>query len=721
MRKLFLSICTLYIAATASALTIPLWSTSTPTNPSWEQLVVLDEDFCSQLAVGDRIRVHVAELPGTEDWRSVILRNNNNTETDDRQFKVTATGDFTISLDATDVSKYRSGMRITADKINVDKIDYIKLSSNESETIWTGSSNLNWTTTYVEVTAAEGALFAEGDELIINLSNKYKSGSDQWLKVFLYNASGTEINNTTIEIGRASEVDCPAFVKYTLTSTLATSLQSGFRVSGDGVTASSIMIYKAAQAGDERILWEGSISPSWGNSVFTADATFSSSLSSGDQVSVLVSGKGSGQWPKIFLLGNANGQDKELGTVLLDQIESFPYEAKINITSDILTELKDSKLTISGANGATITQIKYRKDANYIAAKEQTLWTGTITNITWSDGGTQPNLKSDKNISFDELQVGDAIKVYVGEGTTENAGYQLKTSDWNELAGANGTVNKYGSFSYVIPTEEIAENIKENGVILSGSGTYEVVQIALLKAERFTIDENEDPLIALTNHNNQTLDFTITRPFYRDGYFNTICVPFSLTAEQIANSPLAEATIRQFTDAILSGSGEETSVDIYLAPAETIEAGRPYMISFPNTGDVLNSLTFRNVTISTTTPSFITHNGLKFQGMFAPEHLAESGNNYLFLGAENTLYWPNDAEESAKLKGFRAYFEIVESASSRSPIRRGMAARLMDQHNSPTAVDNIEADKHKTEKIIYDGQIIIIREDIRYNIIGQIL
>ncbi len=92
------------------------------------------------------------------------------------------------------------------------------------------------------------------------------------------------------------------------------------------------------------------------------------------------------------------------------------------------------------------------------------------------------------------------------------------------------------------------------------------------------------------------------RTLLRNGDWNTLCLPFPLTAKQIAASPLAGATIKEMlTTSNLDGEGMLT---LHFQDASTIEAGKPYIVrwdpmatitSIPiinPVGNVLGSLNF---------------------------------------------------------------------------------------------------------------------------------
>ncbi len=213
---------------------------------------------------------------------------------------------------------------------------------------------------------------------------------------------------------------------------------------------------------------------------------------------------------------------------------------------------------------------------------------------------------------------------------------------------------------------------------------------------------------------NTTINLTINRTLYKDGYLNTLCLPFSLTAEEIAVSPLTGCQLFEFESAEKIGNAQ---LDIRMTPTDHIEAGKPYLIQWANTGEVMYSLEFKGVTITTDEGQTIgAEDEVQFVGNINTTGTAgmENGNeNHLFVGAYNTLYWPNTDNG---LKGFRAHFEVPTSGVLSVP--RNTPARIVMQRNLPTDISKTVIVK-EGEKLLRDGRLIIIRNGVEYNAIGQ--
>lgn len=144
---------------------------------------------------------------------------------------------------------------------------------------------------------------------------------------------------------------------------------------------------------------------------------------------------------------------------------------------------------------------------------------------------------------------------------------------------------------------------------------------------------------------NTTTNLTINRKLYKDGYYNTLCLPFDQSAADLAETtnPLYGFTIYAFDGATKIGDAQ---LDIRVTETDHIEAGVPYLLVWPTqTDEVLTSLEFKGVTITTDEGRTIGEPyEVQFVGNISTtgEKGMENGNhNHLFIGANNELFWPN--------------------------------------------------------------------------------
>ena len=150
------------------------------------------------------------------------------------------------------------------------------------------------------------------------------------------------------------------------------------------------------------------------------------------------------------------------------------------------------------------------------------------------------------------------------------------------------------------------------------------------------------------------------RKLYKNNDWNTLCLPFSFSATQIAGSEqLAGATLKEL-DASASKFESNGTLTLTFVPATNIEAGKPYLIKWAS-GDNLENPVFNGVTITSNAPTPVEFsnavgNNCQFVGQYAPFSITE-GNRYeiLMLGSGSKLgYSHNDR----MLRCFRAHFVV---------------------------------------------------------------
>ena len=219
-----------------------------------------------------------------------------------------------------------------------------------------------------------------------------------------------------------------------------------------------------------------------------------------------------------------------------------------------------------------------------------------------------------------------------------------------------------------------------------------------------------------------TTNLTIQRKLYKDGWLNTICLPFDVAT--LDGTPLEGGEIFEFDHANVDMSGSAASLDMVVVPTDHMEAGKPYFIRWANTGEVLEEMEFKNIAITQTTGLEVqgTEGNVRFKGHLGMIHIEkedELSSDYcnLYLIAGNQFRWPV-ANDVTNMKGFRAYFRVKVSGAG-AP-RRGAPARIIFAEKNTTAINNVEAVKG-ARKMIENGQLVIIREGIRYNAAGQIV
>ena len=409
--------------------------------------------------------------------------------------------------------------------------------------------------------------------------------------------------------------------------------------------------------------------------------------------------------------------------------ESKTFKDAFNVTLS-LPESTDANSTIHYAIGATATaesplykgpiNISAENDGDKVILRavvvdpygnvgQQKYCTYTKTTAIVFDFTANPNawgIKPQKDNSKDGSNVvaGKELKVS-GVMMTATNGSQYGTC----LYGTTSvTLNVYngGSITFTAPdgyniSEIKFDNSKANfttkegnyangiwvgnahAVKFSNNDNKIAIKTATIKlvATFQTLDESKDNTETISNNNGKAVDIKLTRTLIANKW-NTFCVPFET---EIAGTALEGATVKTI--------GTVVGNVINLEDATKIEAGVPYLV-MPNTENIVNP-TFKNVTISVTTPIVKGNDEYKFVGTYSPKTITVDEFGKIWgVTAEGKL-----AKINAKttMKGLRAYFVFPTNA----------AAAKLNFDGETTGINSIETEATVNGKVYnLNGQYV---------------
>lgn len=265
-------------------------------------------------------------------------------------------------------------------------------------------------------------------------------------------------------------------------------------------------------------------------------------------------------------------------------------------------------------------------DRQYVAANLGRDWGGTNANVYYL------NLKNEigSKLSYKWTNMGGAV-------TAGTANLHIYDFDPTVNANYNTTGTSGANVNGTLTADQAKERYTE-AVTQLGFTPEKIYDIAL--------DENivyNDIRIAAANGG--TGDVTLTRPITADQW-NTLCLPFSMTAAQVTEAFGTGTKLATFTDY------NATTKELTMASATDITAGQPCMIWVSTA--VSEAKTISGVTYSSADP-VVTQNGVTFQGTY------QSGNipaGAYFVSANN-LY---QSTGNSTIKPFRAYFTAPAGA-----------------------------------------------------------
>ena len=223
---------------------------------------------------------------------------------------------------------------------------------------------------------------------------------------------------------------------------------------------------------------------------------------------------------------------------------------------------------------------------------------------------------------------------------------------------------------------------------------------------RIVLKDNQDNSSILSECDGQAVDMDLTRPLTNESY-NTICLPFDLSAEQVEVIFGAGTAIGQLTSARIK---ENDELYLNFSFVNAMEAGVPYIIQ-PTTA-VTTPMFLENVTISNTTQNS-EFGGVNFIGVFNPTQIEQQSaeeHSILLLGANNQLSWPNT---TANMKGMRAYFQTTSAIAHVA--RRAYFG--FNETQTTTGIGDVQ-ESQQAVKVLRDGRVLIIRNNEVYDIFG---
>lgn len=233
------------------------------------------------------------------------------------------------------------------------------------------------------------------------------------------------------------------------------------------------------------------------------------------------------------------------------------------------------------------------------------------------------------------------------------------------------------------------------------SVTLKEVRFVKVTGTEVALNENNDNMSILTANNGFTCHVTLNREFQNDGYWYTLCLPFDLTAKQVAASLGENCTLM----ALDHSEMEDEMLNIVFAESATVRAGVPYLYM---PGEDLSSLSFDDVMIDATVPAAYPSGAAQLATMTGTYGRPQlSAIDYLLTTA-NTLA-PADGE--SWLRAFRAYFNLSSSLPA------GVPARIVTAPTVTTGMSNT-INGEKATKNLENGQLVIIRDNKKYNVQG---
>lgn len=344
---------------------------------------------------------------------------------------------------------------------------------------------------------------------------------------------------------------------------------------------------------------------------------------------------------------------------------------------------QDGQLTFSGYGTATITatftpdetKTYVASSASYTVINKDPYVVDVVFVASVDKGNTTATGKDEMSKNGVSIQSENAA---LGNG--ENYRFYQEIKVGHTFSVKRGFITKIvfegGTSKYSLENVKLKD--KKNGAITTSSvnkatwkgeaksvvfttssqarATKITVTVKLPVAKDYTLDEEDINVIEDYDNANVTL----TRTFYHDNAWNTLCLPFDVDANKVATA-FAGAEIREIDP------NKCTVNTIQFVPATEIKAGVPYIIKWNENVAEAKPFeeTFEGVMlVAEPKPVTINTNDIKFTGFYNKTTADNLGESVAAIGAENKLF----KVTSGEMKGFRAAF-VLKSNTPASVIK----------------------------------------------------
>ena len=208
------------------------------------------------------------------------------------------------------------------------------------------------------------------------------------------------------------------------------------------------------------------------------------------------------------------------------------------------------------------------------------------------------------------------------------------------------------------------------GLYSDGSGAANWAGIGYMKLYKLSSDD------LILNEEDQDLkvkedtyaDVVIYRKL-KTGSWNTFCVPFAMTAEQLADNKIYE--VRKLESTAETGSSVVLN---FSDPVSAIEAGVPYIVKV---SEDISQIRVNDVTVKAADPVVLKAGHVGMQGNYG--WMTITGYDKYFI-SNNSFY--RAADKKVTVKGYRAYITMDLVAS-------GVNQMLIDIDGNLTAIEDI--------------------------------
>lgn len=185
---------------------------------------------------------------------------------------------------------------------------------------------------------------------------------------------------------------------------------------------------------------------------------------------------------------------------------------------------------------------------------------------------------------------------------------------------------------------------------------------------------------------------TVERSLKADGKWNTFCVPFAMTAEQLAANKIEE--VRKLENTVENGGSVVLN---FSDPVTEIEAGVPYIVKV---SDAVSQITVNGVAVKVAEPAPLEVGSVNMQGNYGK--MSITGDQYFI--SDNKFY--RAADKNVTVKGFRAYITLDE-------VMVGVNQMLINIDGNVTAIEDVLGEDVDTTVNVYTIDGVCVKSGVK--------
>ena len=243
---------------------------------------------------------------------------------------------------------------------------------------------------------------------------------------------------------------------------------------------------------------------------------------------------------------------------------------------------------------------------------------------------------------------------------------------------------KMTNVSFYLDEASTAENPTKLGIFIDAAnscGWFGIHDMKLykvhLQAQELTLDESEAYSVTADTYANVTMQRTL-----KADVWNSFCVPFDMTPEQLAANGISE--VRTFSQAAAQGTSVTLQTTLV---SDGVKAGIPYIVKVSGEENV-TEISVDGVSVTAAEPA-------SHEIAYSDAGYVEWRGNYSAGTVPMGAYFISDdmfyvADTEVALNGFRAYVMLVDEAGA--PVQSNVNRMLIDIDGEVTGIEDVLGD-----------------------------